>query len=95
LLPLVATTTLGPATMERLPSFAGHMRWFLDNKPELAEVVSAVHERGGTVGRLLSVVGSRQLARILRRMLDEQEILSAYGFRRRGRAVVRPRGQRE
>jgi hypothetical protein len=81
LLPLAATTTLGPTTMKRLPSFAGHMRWFLDNKPELADVVSAVHERDGTLGRLLSAVGSGQLARVLRRMLDEQEILSAYGFR--------------
>jgi hypothetical protein len=87
LLPLAATTTLGPATAERLPSFTGHMRWFLENKPELAGVVSAVHEREGTLGRLLSVVGPRQLARILRLMLDEREILSAYGFRAVSRAL--------
>ena len=81
LVPLAATTTLGTATTDRLPSFAGHMRWFLDNKPELAGCVSAVHERDGTKGRLLSVVDSRQLTSVLRLMLDEHEILSAYGFR--------------
>jgi Mannosylglycerate hydrolase MGH1-like glycoside hydrolase domain len=86
LLPLAATTTLGPATAERLPFFAGHMRWFLDHKPELAGVVSAVHERGGTLGRLLSVVGPKQLARVLGVMLDEREILSAYGLRAISRA---------
>jgi hypothetical protein len=81
LVPLVATTTLGTATTDRLPSFAGHMRWFLDHKPELAACVSAVHERDGAKGRLLSVVDSRQLTRVLRLMLDEHEILSAHGFR--------------
>jgi hypothetical protein len=86
LLPLAATTTLGTATTDRLPFFAEHLYWFLDNKPELAEMISAVHERDGTQGRLLSVVGPRQLARVLRLMLDEQEILSAYGFRAISRA---------
>jgi hypothetical protein len=86
LLPLAATTTLGEATTSRLPAFAGRMRWFLDNKPGLAGVVSAVHERDGAEGRLLAVVGPRQLARVLAVMLDEREILSAYGFRALSRA---------
>ena len=40
LIPLYATTTLGKATLERLPSFAGHLRWFADNRPELAESIT-------------------------------------------------------
>jgi hypothetical protein len=81
LLPLAATTTLGTATTARLPYFTGHMRWFLEHKPELAPVVSAVHERDGAVGRLLSVVDTDQLTRILRLMLDEGELLSDHGIR--------------
>ena len=81
LLPLAATTTLGRATTDRLPYFAGHMRWFLDNKPQLARVVSAVHERDGAEGRLLSVVDADQLRRMLTLMLDESEFLSPHGLR--------------
>ena len=39
LLPLAATTTLGAATLDRLPWFAGHLRWFVANEPGLARVV--------------------------------------------------------
>jgi hypothetical protein len=81
LLPLAATTTLGTATVDRLPYFAEHMRWFLANKPEFAGVVSAVHERDGAVGRLLSVVNADQLVRVLRPMLGEDELLSPHGLR--------------
>jgi hypothetical protein len=81
LLPLAATTTLGTATLDRLPYFAEHLQWFLDHEPELAGVVSAVHERAGGVGRLLSVVDADQLTRILQVMLDESEMLSPHGLR--------------
>jgi hypothetical protein len=81
LLPLAATTTLGRTTTDRLPYFSGHMRWFLDNKPELARVVSAVHRYDGGEGRLLSVVDADQLRRVLTVMLDESEFLSPHGLR--------------
>jgi hypothetical protein len=89
LLPLAATTTLGTATTDRLPYFAEHMRWFLENKPDLAGVVSAVHEHDGAVGRLLSVVNADQLTRVLQLMLDEGELLSPHGFR----AISRRHGE--
>jgi hypothetical protein len=81
LLPLAATTTLGTQTIERMPYFAEHMRWFIVNKPELCTVVSAEHERDGGLGRLLSVVDEAKLRRLLARMLDEDEFLSPYGLR--------------
>jgi hypothetical protein len=86
LLPLAATTTLGRSTVEALPDFARHMRWFLENKPELARVVAAVHVRDGAEGRLLSVVDRDQLRRLLQRMLDESEFLSPSGLRALSRA---------
>ena len=81
LLPLAATTTLGPATLERLPDFAGRLRWFAANKPELASGIARTHERNGVEGRLLSVVPPERLARILAVMLDENEFLSPHGLR--------------
>ena len=81
LLPLCATTTLGSATLERLPDFAGRFRWFLANKPMYRAVVGRSHERDGFEGRLLSVVGPEDLARVLTVMLDEREFLAPHGLR--------------
>jgi hypothetical protein len=81
LLPLCATTTLGQATLDRLPYFAGHFRWFRENKPKFVENVVHHHRLGEHEGRLLSIVGPDRLVRILSTMLDEQEFLSPYGLR--------------
>jgi hypothetical protein len=82
LLPMVATTILTTATLNRLPELNARLRWFLTNKPEYSDVVGArrLSERGQQQ-RLLSVVGPDQLIRILARMLDEEEFLSPYGLR--------------
>lgn len=36
LIPLYATLTLEPSTINRLPSFKKRMEWFIDNRPEIA-----------------------------------------------------------
>ncbi len=81
LLPLAATTTLGQATMARLPEFTGHLHWFLQHKSQYRHVVGQTHERDGAPGRLLAIVGGDRLVRILATMLDEAEFLSPYGLR--------------
>jgi hypothetical protein len=86
LLPLCATTTLGPATLERLPRFAENFRWFLANRPEYAEFVAGTQELEGVEGRLLAIVRPERLVRILSRALDEAEFLSPHGLRALSRA---------
>ncbi|HEX3622434.1 MAG TPA: hypothetical protein VHT97_08975 [Acidimicrobiales bacterium] len=81
LLPLCATTTLGQATMDRLPYFAGHLRWFERNKPQFVEKVVHAHRLGEHEGRLLSIVGPERLTRILSTMLATDEFLSPHGLR--------------
>ncbi|MBV8995670.1 MAG: glucosidase [Pseudonocardiales bacterium] len=81
LLPLCATTTLGAAILQRLPDFAGRVRWFLINLPQYTGVVGQTHVRDGAEDRLLSMVGPEQLRRILAPMLSEQEFLSPHGLR--------------
>jgi hypothetical protein len=81
LLPLCATTTLGRATLERLPRFAERFAWFLGHVPAARRVVGETHVRDGAEGRLLSMVGPEQLRRMLEPMLDEREFLSANGLR--------------
>jgi hypothetical protein len=80
LIPLFAVTTLGAATVERLPDFADRMRWFLEHKPAYADVAH-VRMLKGSEGRLLSIVDEDRLRRLLRRMLDESEFLSPHGLR--------------
>ncbi len=82
LLPMVATTILPAATLNRLPELNARLRWFLTNRPEYSDVVGARRlSESGQQQRLLSVVGPDQLIRILTRMLDEEEFLSPYGLR--------------
>jgi hypothetical protein len=81
LLPLCATTTLGTATLQRLPRFADRYRWFLAKVPAARAVVGETHVRDGAEGRLLAMVGPAQLRRILERMLDEEEFLGPHGLR--------------
>ena len=81
LLPLCAATTLGQATLARLPEFAARARWFIDNKPEFADTVAHRFTRDGGEGRLLAMVAPDRLRRLLAVMLDEKEFLSPYGLR--------------
>jgi hypothetical protein len=81
LLPLCATTILSTDTLQRLPDFAGRVRWFITNLPQYADVVGETHVGGGDEEQLLSMVGREQLHRILQPMLSEQEFLSPHGLR--------------
>jgi len=82
LLPLAATTRLSAGTLSRLPELGARLRWMLANQSEYGDVISARRlSADGRQQRLLSMVGQDQLLRILARMLDPEEFLSAYGLR--------------
>ena len=80
LLPLAATTTLGRATLDKLPEFAARMEWFMKNRPDYSQLFH-MHDRDGGQGRLLSIVSPDRLRRVLRWLLDETEFLSPHGVR--------------
>jgi hypothetical protein len=84
--PLFAVSTVEPDTLERLPAFWRRARWFLQNRPELAEHCPLMEVPGRLERRLLSLVSRDRLGRILSRMLDETEFLSPYGVRSLSRA---------
>jgi len=81
LIPLFAVETLEPEIVDRLPGFKRRMQWFIDNHPDMPEHVETTQRSARGVRRLLSLVSRRQLKRVLVRMLDEAEFLSAYGVR--------------
>jgi len=81
LMPLAAVTTLGPATMARLPDFMARIEWFSKNRPEGREVVQHMESPEHAGWRMLSIVDEERLRRLLVPMLDPAEFLSDHGLR--------------
>ena len=81
LIPLFAVTTIEPALLERLPEFRSRLEWFLEHRPDLANLVSRWQEPGRGERRLLATLRGHRMKRVLRRMLDPDEFLSDYGVR--------------
>src|SRR5207237_9863240 len=86
LIPLFAVETLEPELLKRLPDFQRRLEWFLNYRPDLAQLVSRWHEPGRGERRLLSLLRGHRMKRLLRRMLDETEFLSPHGVRALSRA---------
>jgi hypothetical protein len=81
LVPLFSAHVVEPEQLARVPRFARRMQWFLENRPDLARLVTAQPLDDMRNRRLLSLVGPDRLVRVLRTMLDEREFLSPYGIR--------------
>ena len=61
--------------------FTDRLYWFLNNRPDLASLVSKWGEKGKDEKHLLSLLRGHRMKRILYRMLDENEFLSDHGLR--------------
>src|SRR5215472_12194944 len=83
LLPLSDTTVVEKWQRERAPRLTTHMIARLRRMPELLETIHPTGPRhlGVAERGLLALVNQDRLRRILTRMLDENEFLSAYGIR--------------
>ena len=81
LIPLFAVETLEPGLSAKFPAFEKRMRWFIANRPELAEYVASIDVKGQGERRVLAILERDRLVRVLARMLDEKEFLSPYGIR--------------
>ena len=81
LIPLFAVEVLEPEIMETSPKFSERLDWFLDYRPDLANLVSRWRDKGMKETRLFSLLRGHRLKKILNRMLDETEFLSEYGIR--------------
>jgi hypothetical protein len=81
LVPLFAVTTIEPAELEKLPDFKQRLEWYLENRPDMANLVSRWTEPGAGERRLLAILRGHRMKCVLKRMLDETEYLSPYGIR--------------
>ncbi len=81
LIPLFAVETLEPKVCNRLQGFKRRLEWFVEHRTDLTHNVACMNTPGEGERRLLSIVDSDQLRKILKVMLDEREFLSPYGLR--------------
>ncbi len=81
LIPIFAVERLAQEWTKPFPSFDSSLNWFLENRRDLvSHSVNAVQEDGSET-RVLTIVTSAQLRRILARVWDENEFRSPYGLR--------------
>lgn len=81
LIPMFAVEVIDDEMIENLPNFKKRMQWILDNKPELAALVSHWEVKGEDSKHLLSLLRGHRLKRLLHRMLNPEEFLSDFGVR--------------
>jgi hypothetical protein len=81
LIPLVAVEILDEKILGKESGFNDHVKWFLENRPDLMALVTQWSEESQDDKHLLSLARDRRLKHILNRMLDESEFLSDFGIR--------------
>lgn len=81
LLPLIAVEVLEGKKLNSLPDFTKRMKWFIKNRPELAEYISFCDSNDGYKHRLLAIPSKERLEKILAYLFDEKEFLSPHGIR--------------
>ncbi len=81
LIPLFAVEVLDPYLLEKVPAFNRHMEWFLNYRPDLANLISRWRDIGVGERKLFSLLRGHRMKKLLKRMLDESEFLSEYGVR--------------
>jgi hypothetical protein len=81
LIPLFAVEVLDQQLFDSMPEFTAQLQWFLNNRPDLANLISRWTEKGKGERHLLSLLRGHRMKKLLKRMLDEEEFLSPYGVR--------------
>jgi Mannosylglycerate hydrolase MGH1-like glycoside hydrolase domain len=81
LTPLFAVETIEPETLAHVPNFKLRLEWFLQHRPQLAQLVSHWGTPGAGERRLIALVRGHRMKCLLARMLDPNEFFSDYGVR--------------
>jgi len=81
LLSLCASAVVRPEHREACPNLVARARWLNEHRHDLTANMPTLGRPGVEDRRLLATLNEQKLRRVLERMLDEQEFLSAYGIR--------------
>ncbi len=88
LIPLFAVETLDAKALKKLPNFKRRMDWFLEQRPELAALVSNWNVPGEGQRRLLSLLRGHRMRCVIQKMVDQAMFLSDYGVRSMSRKLA-------
>jgi hypothetical protein len=80
-IPLFAVATSLPSAQHPFPEYRKRFQWFIDNRPELVENIVEDVGKGASERILLCLADSKQMSRILEKILNEEELLSSFGIR--------------
>jgi hypothetical protein len=81
LIPLYAVERLEADWISNFPEFKGNVEWFVNNRQDVAQHCVNRVQHDGKESLALTIVDQGQLVRMLERMCDPDEFLSAYGLR--------------
>jgi hypothetical protein len=81
LIPLIAAEVLDEDDIMNNPIFSNRMKWFAENRPDLASLVSRWGETKTPGKHLISLLRGYRMKSLLKYLLDENEFLSKYGIR--------------
>ena len=80
-IPLLAVITADPDVFKQFPNFTRRFEWFVRNRPDLHGNLARLDETGMCGRRILALVNTDKLRRVLAHVLDESEFLSPNGVR--------------
>ena len=81
LIPLCAVAVVDGAVLAKLPGFGKRLRYFREERSDLATLISRWDDPGADGRRLLALTRAFRMTKLLERMLDESEFLSPHGVR--------------
>lgn len=81
IIPLFATEVIELEVVDAFSGFRRRVEWFINNRPNLTKNIAYMEAKGTEGKRLLSLVNPEKLKKILLKLLDETEFLSACGIR--------------
>jgi hypothetical protein len=81
LIPLFAAEVLDEDDITNNPIFSERLKWFAENRPDLAGLISRWNETKSPGKHMISLLRGYRMKSLLRYMLDENEFLSPYGIR--------------
>ncbi|MEO6523616.1 MAG: glucosidase [Mucilaginibacter sp.] len=81
LIPMFAVNVFDDARWDKLPKLRAHLDFFMQQRPDLVQLVSYWKDKNGDEQHLLSLLRGHRMKLLLRRMLDPNEFLSDFGIR--------------
>ncbi len=81
LIPLFAVAVVDGALLRKLPGFGERMRYFHEQRSDLAMLISRWSEPNADGRHLLALMRVFRMTKIMERMLDQNEFLSPHGVR--------------